>query len=94
MIELVNRITAETQLNLDRVSGGGIRALDVETTPERIRHIWQKTVTMRNSSDLSLILTYASYGNKVETWKFKATESADRVQMIIYWLMASGYNRF
>ena len=30
-------------------------------------------------------------GNKVETWKFKATESADRVQMIIYYLMACGH---
>ena len=34
-----------------------------------------------------------TYRNKVETWKSKATESADRVQMIIYWLMACG-NRF
>ena len=31
-----------------------------------------------------------TYGDKVETWKFKATEPADRVQMIIYWLMACG----
>ena len=33
---------------------------------------------------------HSTYGNKVETWKFKATESADRIQTILYWLMACG----
>ena len=33
---------------------------------------------------------WGTYGNKVETWKFKATESADRVQMIICWVMTCG----
>ena len=39
---------------------------------------------------LNLCKSLVTSGNKVETWKFKATESADRVQMIICWLMAYG----
>ena len=40
----------------------------------------------QHTDDGSVPAAQDTHGNKVETWTFKATESADRVQMIIYWL--------